>query len=332
MGSVNTGRWTYKEDQHVREHYTGTNAKALADILNRSLNSVTARAHKLGVSKPGNKIWSEEEDSMLMKLLPHKTHGEIAKELGRSEDSVTARFYTLGLSKKTNIKRKWTEEEDQYLRQHYKTKSSKYICDHLNRSHQSVWARAFKLNVTFGPGTWTEKEDLALTKLYADNTNADIAKELGKTVNAVFERARYLGLDKATIIEHKEASKDAQVNNVTTQASIKPIRTSQLALFSEPKVEEASVVMKYMPITKMLLLGIWHGHKGGNKHQLKPKETLFNISSELPRSFALGEMEDYLIGKLAAMEGTPIIDQDSREVIWDPHHPDFFKHQYQKNG
>ena len=88
--------------------------------------------------------------------------------------------------------------------------------------------------------------------------------------------------------------------------------------------------MRYLIITKMLLLGLRHGHEGSNKHELSHDRLLLKEANKLPGPYALGDLEDYRVGKMAALENTPILSQRSQEVVWDPYNPDWFYQQFPK--
>lgn len=94
-------RWTAEELDYLRTRYTTESATAISRELGRSVGAVYAVAHSVGVSRPTPKVpvrmWSPEEDGVLLELYGTLRSCELATELGRTVGSVHHRAEELGL-------------------------------------------------------------------------------------------------------------------------------------------------------------------------------------------------------------------------------------------
>ena len=101
MASVeNVGRamseWSAKEIHYLRENYGFGNAVSIAQVLNRNVKAVQAKASRIGVSNP-QQAWTRKEEELLREVYPVNRIDETVKLLGRKRGSVVSRARILGL-------------------------------------------------------------------------------------------------------------------------------------------------------------------------------------------------------------------------------------------
>ncbi len=93
--------WTTKELRHLRDRYGKESAKAISHELGRTIGAVYSLAHNAGFSRPPFKIpvrvWSAEDDGILLALYGTWKPSELANELGRTVGSVHHRAEELSL-------------------------------------------------------------------------------------------------------------------------------------------------------------------------------------------------------------------------------------------
>ena len=101
MASVeNVGRamseWSAKEIDYLRENYGFGKAVSIAQVFNRNLKSVQAKASRIGISNTPQ-AWTRKEEELLREVYPVNRIDETVKLLGRKRGSVVSRARILGL-------------------------------------------------------------------------------------------------------------------------------------------------------------------------------------------------------------------------------------------
>lgn len=88
--------YSEEEDDFIRQHYTSTPHRDIADKLGRTVKSIRKRAYKIGcdLSKPLRR-WTQEEDKIILSSRG-RTLVDVAEELGRDPSAVLKRAKKLG--------------------------------------------------------------------------------------------------------------------------------------------------------------------------------------------------------------------------------------------
>lgn len=111
-GEPRTGAWSREEVQRLRQLYGRRTDRDLANILQRSIDSVRRMARRLALAKDKAFLrqlegsnstrmprWSAEELARLVDLYPATANLEIAHLLGRSVKSIVSKAHHMGLRK-----------------------------------------------------------------------------------------------------------------------------------------------------------------------------------------------------------------------------------------
>lgn len=92
------------------------------------------------------KLWTKEDDDVLIESYPSTTNKELAIILGRTAEAVRSRARQLGLKK--DKQKSWTKEEEEYLKNNYSIKPIKELMLILERSRASIFCKADQLGLT----------------------------------------------------------------------------------------------------------------------------------------------------------------------------------------
>ena len=188
-------RWISEDEEYLRKNYAKLGARACADHLKRSVDSVKSHAYDLGIQK--DVAWPKHEDNLLAK--EYRTIGRVgcAKLLpGRSIAAVGARASFLGL---TNDKRHMpTPAEREVIRTVYPQRGGRKKCakllPHLTPSaisHIAEKSGALQRRRK----DWTDKEIRFLRRNYSHKGKNWCAQRLsGRTPNSIVVQARKLSL------------------------------------------------------------------------------------------------------------------------------------------
>jgi len=86
-------KWTKKEDDLLRNNYSGHTVKELAEILpNRTMKAISARVAHLGLKKQViTRGWSEGQDDYLHENYLKMSDKEMSKVLEKTENAVASR-------------------------------------------------------------------------------------------------------------------------------------------------------------------------------------------------------------------------------------------------
>ena len=105
-----TSPWTHAEIQALADLYSHNSLSEISNALGRSINSVRAKAHKLGISK--SHLWSHEHTEIVKSTYEGAGQGGkidlllLAEKVGKSKQEVCRKARELGL---TNSARRKTE-------------------------------------------------------------------------------------------------------------------------------------------------------------------------------------------------------------------------------
>lgn len=224
--------WSDEEDNYLRNNYGEMTKDEIAKNLNIDKGLVVKRIEKLGLKMTeeqranltGVKIWSDEEDAIIIKYYSTLTSTEIAKKLKNIPDwAVRRRAKFLGLSAKDRPKKsdkisenakpkiekyEWDSEKDTYLTNNYGEITIKAIAENLGTTYSIVCKRITKLGLKMteeqkerltGKRKWVDKEDKKLERYYGKVDISVLSKKLKRTETAIRKRAVHLGLcDKRT--------------------------------------------------------------------------------------------------------------------------------------
>ncbi len=101
-------RWTQDEDEFLKRHYEKDPHKEIAKKLGRTVKAVRRRVGMLGIKKVDihsrgfvRRVWTAEEEDLLLKLYPTTSIAEIARRLKRSYHSIWIKAQRLGVNRKT---------------------------------------------------------------------------------------------------------------------------------------------------------------------------------------------------------------------------------------
>lgn len=89
---------TEEEKEFIKNNWEKMSNASMAKNLNRTVSSIKAIKHKLGLGK--SRIWSQEEIDILVECHPFFTNRDIAETLNKSINAVKNKANRLGLGKK----------------------------------------------------------------------------------------------------------------------------------------------------------------------------------------------------------------------------------------
>lgn len=138
-----------------------------------------------------SKIWTPEEDELLVSLYGSKSLSEIGEELGRTEGAVAGRVNKLtarGVLKLNN--KRWTDDEKALALSLAQTMTVAEIGERLERSETAVRgmlrkSRKAENDVSQRRRVWTPEEDSLILQLRGKTPHKEIAKKLGCSPRAL---------------------------------------------------------------------------------------------------------------------------------------------------
>lgn len=131
-------KWTDEEDQFIRENVSRMSNAEIAEILIRTVSSVSCRITHLGIARRKNgPRWTVEEDKFLRENVDRMKNREIAQRLGRTLSATQTRISALGIYRKNGPKA-WRPEEDRFLEETLNLLTSREMSEKLGRSKASV--------------------------------------------------------------------------------------------------------------------------------------------------------------------------------------------------
>lgn len=202
--------------------------------------------------------WGPAEDAILRAEYPRRNSQDIGIALGRSAAAVRARARYLNLDGtsrigKSKYRQRWTEAEDTYLKEHYATQTAEVIAKALKRTTPSIRYRANSMGLVAGRTRgrfWTEYEENKLWQMWGIVPIAQIVEALDRSKDACVERAKVMGIGKATdprMSVWKVADKyDYTVDQVQSALSYLDLRTKH-GWKKDPETGERVYVKKFRP-------------------------------------------------------------------------------------
>ena len=143
-----------EDDLLIKMYRENASISQIADTLERSEESITARKHslqKMGKleKRPSIRITeSKYRFEFIKKHYQTKRMEYCCKKLGLARKTVTEYARQLGVGLKIGEPvRFWTEEELKFLKENYVLKGFRYCSKELNRSKSAVCSKAFKLDI-----------------------------------------------------------------------------------------------------------------------------------------------------------------------------------------
>ena len=97
----NHRKWTYKEEQILRDNWDTHTIEQVAKMVNRSFNATYVRAYQLGLKKTHyGLVWTPQQLKILRDHFPTMFNRPLAKWIGVSVRSMIRKARELGLEKK----------------------------------------------------------------------------------------------------------------------------------------------------------------------------------------------------------------------------------------
>lgn len=142
-------RWTFAETEKLKElldkghfHYQ------IAKILNKSVESISARRIKIGLAKRRFKVykWNNEEDKLLKQYINLKyPFWDIAKKLNKSKKQIQYRAEKMGFITTTHCKR---EEKETFVKKYGNLPLTHVIVKRFNAAKNRAKSRNIEFNIT----------------------------------------------------------------------------------------------------------------------------------------------------------------------------------------
>jgi len=185
--------WTGKETVFLLKHYKTMTFSDIAAAMERSCNSVAAKALRLGLKK--NKLWTTEENKRLRQFYHKYSLKELAKEFNCSRYGLFIHAKKIRLPRKASplSKYMWSREEIKYLTKNYHLMPSRHLAKHLKHPVLAIRHKASELGLRSGV-FWTEKQKQYLKRWFHKKSFKELAESLGRNPSAVHEYALSLGL------------------------------------------------------------------------------------------------------------------------------------------
>jgi len=173
----NVGRpWTEPERQFLRLNIHLLTYKKMAEILERSIDSVRHQGRLLGIFKLtpeqrkqrtawNHDQWTEQEESFIRKNIELMTYDEMGKAIKRTGEAVRARCQRLRIAKllcATDKERYQANEA--FIRENYKELTHQQMADILGIKVQDV-SRICSRRKLYKEDMWTPEQDALMLSL-----------------------------------------------------------------------------------------------------------------------------------------------------------------------
>lgn len=163
------GKW--KEDEKLKERQIMQNAKRVT------------------------KLWTKEEEHLLMSRYVELGPDEIAKRLDRTKKSVIIKVHHLGAPRRQNTRKEWAKEEEEFLLKNYKKIGGVKCSRHLGRSHNCILLKAGSLGLTDDQRkSWTLEDEELLRKHSQDLSIADLQEILQRSRMSIIRHRQKMEL------------------------------------------------------------------------------------------------------------------------------------------
>lgn len=133
--------WTDREDAVLERYFYTQPVERIAEKLNRTAQSIKARAYRLHMLKQNR--WTRQEILKLEHWLPDYSREEVAAMLGRTLSSVIAKQKRLGLRRF----KPWTKKEIAILKKFFPIESNVSVARRLKKSAPTIALKARELGL-----------------------------------------------------------------------------------------------------------------------------------------------------------------------------------------
>lgn len=278
------GSFTPEEDAYIKEHYPKEGRVAVAEKLNRSVDSTRKRAKLLGVKYLGDesKIYTSEEDGIISKYYPIEGAEGVANRLNKRVESIRYRAEVLGV--KYIDSRLYTPEEDAILIKYYPIEGLKVQERFSNRTVKSVYSRCKYLG------------------LVVENKNSNLGMKTEKAMTVFTAEEddiihKYYPLEGSNVYKRLKNKTDRQVISRAIRLGI----TAEKFAERYYTLEEEEILRKYYPIEG---LDVQKRLVNRTESSIRSKVSEMGLKKE-NRHFYTPE-EDEIIRKYYAIEGTDV--------------------------
>lgn len=211
----NENLWSREEVETLKNMFSNSSSRKIAEKLGRSYFAVQSKIRKLGLYQTlkasGQKrnflenCWTAEEIALLKEFYPLKSRVQIAEQLGRSPDGVARMASKLKLSYLRSCpyrKNFWSAQDDAFLKEHIIIWPLEKIAEKLGRKSYTVqrraWKKHFLKNCSNRHHTrqrlWTKQEIEQLECLLGRCSDSEIAARLSRSVQSVQSKLKQLGI------------------------------------------------------------------------------------------------------------------------------------------
>lgn len=184
--------YTERELEYIKNNYNILTIKEISKVLNKTENSISNAARKLGLKKQIHKEWTKEENDFLIKNYESMTNTEMAKILKRTFNSVSGQMDRLNLVRSNP----WTDNEEKFLNENFMIMTHKEMGDILGRTEGAIRSKCFDLKLYKKEIPWSDYELDFLKRNYKEMSNVEISKILNRTESAIRLQASKMGMKK----------------------------------------------------------------------------------------------------------------------------------------
>lgn len=134
------GRWNDEDIEFLREYYPSEGPKLCAEVLDRTIRAIEAKAGRLGIKS--GRFWSIEDVEFIKENYLIEGAQLCAEVLNKNVTSVYTKAGRLGI-----VSKPWSIEEEDFLTKYYPIKGVSYCADALMRSKSAIKGKALRLNL-----------------------------------------------------------------------------------------------------------------------------------------------------------------------------------------
>lgn len=244
LGIVSGCFWTEEENNILKEYYGVMRHEELKNkfLPNRTISSIRKQGRILGLrglgvcenregfSRNGHKLWTKEEDLLLIESFKTMTAREIQESIlpNRNIKSIYKRLENLGMYNRKLSERKkrkeWAPEEIDILNKYFNSEDIESILVYLPcRDKKSILQKAESLGIyerqkrdtsSSKPCIWSEKEDEILKEYFITEGYNVIKRLKNKNKNSIKHRVYKLNLQ--TIVNNRKNNGNNNGNNIWT--------------------------------------------------------------------------------------------------------------------
>lgn len=133
---LNDIKWSQHDLNILRQHYNKIDNKTIQKMLSKywSINAIRAKAQLLGLTK--SRIWSKEEEDLLIEIFPTKTMNEVLSCFPkRTFCSIMGKAHALGLISKFYNDKKYTDDDLNLLKENYLNMTDEELSLKISGNH-----------------------------------------------------------------------------------------------------------------------------------------------------------------------------------------------------